>query len=433
MEPENNSTRVEIQTEDQMTGEPHHSEMSTTIAPKYHKFIADPCCIQLCGKPNPLAARYVYAFIFLLTNLLAWIIRDYGHRVLAGLKHLKDCQGGHDCLGTEGVLRVSLGCFIFYFTMFLTTVGSTKVHESRDSWHSGWWPLKSFMWVTLMVGPLFLPSAFIQFYGEIARFGAGIFLIIQLISVINFITWWNNYWLSEKNAEERRTLAITMSTTAYVASLIGIILLYIWYAPRPSCALNIFFITWTLTLIPLITGISFHSKVNASLMTSGLMGLYLVFLCWSALRSEPAAEKCNTRSQATGRGPDWITIISFMIAMLAIVIATFSTGVDSKSFQFQQDEVEEVEEGDDVPYSYGFFHFIFSMGAMYFGMLFIGWNLHQTMQRWSLDVGWISTWVKIVNEWLAAGLFIWTLVAPVVWKKITNSVSTSNSTSNTPV
>jgi len=70
---------------------------------------------------------------------------------------------------------------------------------------------------------------------------------------------------------------------------------------------------------------------------------------------------------------------------------------------------------------------------MYFGMLFIGWNLHQTMQRWSLDVGWISTWVKIVNEWLAAGLFIWTLVAPVVWKKITNSVSTSNSTSNTPV
>jgi len=122
-----------------------------------------------------------------------------------------------------------------------------------------------------------------------------------------------------------------------------------------------------------------------------------------------------------------------MIAMFAIVIATFSAGVDSKSFQFQQDEVEEVEEGDDVPYSYGFFHFIFSMGAMYFGMLFIGWNLHQTMQRWSLDVGWISTWVKIVNEWLAAGLFIWTLVAPVVWKKITNSVSTSNSTSNTPV
>lgn len=25
--------------------------------------------------------------------------------------------------------------------------------------------------------------------------------------------------------------------------------------------------------------------------------------------------------------------------------------------------------------------------------------------RWSIDVGWTSTWVKIVNEWLAAGLY----------------------------
>ena len=42
------------------------------------------------------------------------------------------------------------------------------------------------------------------------------------------------------------------------------------------------------------------TQVNASLMTSVLMGLYLVFLCWSALRSEPTAEICNTRSQAIG-------------------------------------------------------------------------------------------------------------------------------------
>jgi len=118
---------------------------------------------------------------------------------------------------------------------------------------------------------------------------------------------------------------------------------------------------------------------------------------------------------------------SFMIAMLAIVIATFSSVVDSKSFQVSyntfsgfftklhdaciyisvhsirimwwvakqqwvssfilklyslQFQNDEVEAGDDVPYSYGFFHFILSTGAMYFHMLFISWNFHQTMQRW---------------------------------------------------
>jgi hypothetical protein len=35
----------------------------------------------------------------------------------------------------------------------------------------------------------------------------------------------------------------------------------------------------------------------------------------------------------------------------------------------------------NVPYSYGFFHFVFAMGAMYFAMLFVGWSPHQTMHK----------------------------------------------------
>lgn len=29
-----------------------------------------------------LQARYIYGFLFLLTNLMAWFMRDYGHKVL---------------------------------------------------------------------------------------------------------------------------------------------------------------------------------------------------------------------------------------------------------------------------------------------------------------------------------------------------------------
>lgn len=41
-------------------------------------------------KKNSLRARYVYGFIFLLTNLFAWFIRDYGQKVLPEL-HCKLC------------------------------------------------------------------------------------------------------------------------------------------------------------------------------------------------------------------------------------------------------------------------------------------------------------------------------------------------------
>lgn len=49
---------------------------------------------------------------------------------------------------------------------------------------------------------------------------------------------------------------------AYVVCIVGIILMYIWYTPDPSCLLNIFFITWTLVLLQLMTSVSLHPRVS---------------------------------------------------------------------------------------------------------------------------------------------------------------------------
>ncbi|KAK9211452.1 hypothetical protein WN943_000828 [Citrus x changshan-huyou] len=279
---------------------------------------------QFRNGSNPWMARYVYALIFLVANLLAWVVRDYSSAALTEMEKLKNCQGGHHCLGAQGVLRV------FYIIMFLLTAGTSKLHGTRDLWHSGWWSAKIVLWIALTIIPFLLPSSFIQLYGEIAHFGAGVFLLIQLISVISFITWLNDCCLSEKNAE----------------------------------------------------------------------------------RCEPAGETCNRKAEASNK-TDWLTIISFVVALLAIVIATFSTGIDSQCFQLRKSESPAE---DDVPYGYGFFHFVFATGAMYFAMLLIGWNTHHTIRKWTIDVGWTSTWVRIVNEWLAVCVYLWMLVAPVILK-----------------
>lgn len=367
---------------------------------------------QFRNGSNPWMARYVYALMFLVANLLAWAARDYGRSALTEMERLKGCEGGRDCLGAEGVLRVSLGCFTFYITMFLTTVGTSKLNGRRNTWQSGWWSVKIVLWVVFTIIPFLLPSTIIQLYGQIAHFGAGVFLLIQLISVISFITWLNDCCQSDKNAERCQIHVMLLATAAYVVCIVGIIMMYIWYAPEPSCLLNIFFITWTLVLLQLMTSVSLHPKVNAGILAPGLMGLYVVFICWCAIRSEPAGENCIRKATVSTK-TDWLTIISFIIAVLAIVIATFSTGIDSQCFQFRKGETR-LE--DDVPYGYGFFHFVFATGAMYFAMLLISWNPHHTMKRWTIDVGWTSTWVRIVNEWLAVCVYLWMLVAPVIWK-----------------
>ncbi|CAN6699511.1 unnamed protein product [Malus baccata var. baccata] len=368
---------------------------------------------QFRNGSNPWMARYVYGFMFLIANLMAWGVRDYGRNVLTEMERLKGCHGVKDCLGAEGVLRVSLGCFLFYITMFLSTAGTSKLNEPRDSWQSGWWSAKIVMWISFIIIPFLLPATIIQLYGEIAHFGAGVFLLIQLISIISFITWLNDCCQSTKS-ERCRIHVMLLATAAYVVCLVGIILMYIWYAPEPTCLLNIFFITWTLVLLQLMTSVSLHPKVNAGILTPGLMGLYIVFICWFAIRSEPAGTSCNKKADDSTK-TDWLTIISFVIAVLAMVMATFSTGIDSKCFQFRKDETESE---DDVPYGYGFFHFVFATGAMYFGMLLIGWNTHQSMRRFTIDVGWASTWVRIVNEWIAVCVYLWMLVAPIIWESI---------------
>ncbi|XP_048227678.1 probable serine incorporator isoform X2 [Ricinus communis] len=257
---------------------------------------------------NPWMARFAYALIFLSANLLAWAARDYGHGALSEMERLRVCAGKSDCLGAEGVLRVSLGCFVFFMIMFLSTVGTSKFHDPRDSWHSGWWGPKIVLWIALTIMTFLVPSAFIRLYGEIAHFGAGVFLLIQLISIISFITWLNDCCLSEKYAERCHIHAMLIATVAYVVCIVGIIMMYIWYTPETSCLLNIFFITWTLVLLQVITSVSLHPKVNAGFLTPGLMGLYVVFLCWCAIRSEPAGESCNRKAEASKR-TDWLTII----------------------------------------------------------------------------------------------------------------------------
>lgn len=55
-----------------------------------------------------------------------------------------------------------------------------------------------------------------------------------------------------------------LATMAYVICLVGIISMYIWYVPQPTCLLNIFFITWTLVLLQLMTSVSLHPKVSSN-------------------------------------------------------------------------------------------------------------------------------------------------------------------------
>ncbi|KAJ0488044.1 putative serine incorporator/TMS membrane protein [Helianthus annuus] len=94
---------------------------ATNNSKRYAEILAGPWWAQFRYGSNPWMARYVYSVMFLLANLLAWAVRDYGPTALTTMNKLQSCEGGEECLGSEGVLRVSMGCFVsFFITNFIT-------------------------------------------------------------------------------------------------------------------------------------------------------------------------------------------------------------------------------------------------------------------------------------------------------------------------
>lgn len=385
------------------------------------------CICGFCSLPGTRrAAKYVYGVLFLLVAVAVWVIRDMAYSLdLPALYTFSECKkkaydrnwsplaDSSHCAGPEGVLRLSFGIFFFFTIMLVSTAGTKFREDWRDSWHVGWWPLKLLLFLFLLFLPFFIPSIFFEIYASICIGGSAIFLIIQLISLLNFVFVWNDTWL---DMPDRMSWMITIAVVSYAISLAGIIAMYFFFAPHASCSLNIFLITFTLILIVIFSLISFHPSVTAGPMTSGLMGVYLVYLCWSAIMSQPFTQQCNTRPRQSGQG-EWVDIIGLVIAIGSIALSVYATGIDSRCFALHPGgKDEDNPESNEVEYGYGFFHLVFALGSMYLAMLFIGWDLRSTQARWSVDSGWISMWVKLALEWLSAALYGWALVAPHILK-----------------
>jgi hypothetical protein len=71
------------------------------------------------------------------------------------------------------------------------------------------------------------------------------------------------------------------------------------------------------------------------------------------------------------------------------------------------------QDREAVTYNYVQFYIIFALASMYTGMLMTGWGSGR-IEKDLIDVGWTSVAVKITSQWIAAALYMWTLVAPII-------------------
>eukprot|EP00879_Flechtneria_rotunda_P002887 GHRR01003103.1.p1 GENE.GHRR01003103.1~~GHRR01003103.1.p1 ORF type:complete len:394 (+),score=41.53 GHRR01003103.1:350-1531(+) len=389
------------------------------------------CSLLLCCIANPLCcfstgadikrelnvSKWVYCILFTIVTVVTWLLRTYGEEAFETNKLFAYyCSKPNStlnltalCSGQQVALRFSFATFCFFALHFVLLFWCRKEEDPRIGIHTSLWFWKCLLWAGGLVGFLFVPGEAIFYYANIARFGAGIFLVFVMVEMVTW-TYDINEHLVSKDNWWAWTLLIGGSLLCFCGGLAFIGASYYYYATSGSCSLNLFFITWSIVMGAVMVAVLFvpNRLEAAGLLTSGAVFLYTSYLLVSALSSQPI----NDCVRDTGVRQQWIQIVGFFLAIGAICYSTLTLGT-SHIFGAGDEDKHELAYRPDI------FHLIFSLASMYMAMLLTNWELSTDVTNmWVIDKGWISMWVKLGSKWFCEVLYVWTVIAPVVcWNR----------------
>ncbi|XP_052222508.1 serine incorporator 1-like [Dreissena polymorpha] len=446
------------------------------------------CCACCPSCKNSTSTRIAYSFLLILGTVVAAVMLAPGLRgeldKIPGLcKNFVNVPEeiwnsntalfkAQQCDNVVGYLSVYRVCFAMAAFFFLFCVLMIKVNSSKDpraKIQNGFWLFKVLILIGICVGAFFIPRGdFGTAWMWIGLIGGFLFILIQLILLIDFAHGWSESWVEQYEETEAKCwyyglLFFTM--VFYLISLVGIILFYIFYAKDGECGLNKFFVSFNLILCVIVSVISILPKVQeaqprSGLLQASLITAYVTYLTWSAMTNHPNV-KCNpSLTQITfnhgnnvttsspndvsyGKNFDWSSVVSLVIWTFAILYSSIRTSTNSQVGKItmsektilQSDtgsdklpltetgasEKDEEKGGQNVwdneeentAYSYSFFHFMLMLASLYVMMTLTNWFKPSSDLK-TLNSNFAAVWVKIVSSWLCIILYVWTLVAPLI-------------------
>ncbi|XP_049458715.1 serine incorporator 2 [Epinephelus fuscoguttatus] len=440
------------------------------------------CASCLCGSASCLLSsccpstysstisRLAFSFLLLLGTMVSVIM------ILPGMEeHLKKipgfCLGGLSIPGIENkvncdiivgyksVYRMcfAMACFFFLFSIIMIRVRSSK--DPRATIQNGFWFFKFLLLLGITVGAFFIPEGmFTTVWYYFGAVGSFIFIIIQLILLVDFAHSWNQVWLEKaENGNPKCWFAglLFFTITFYALAFTALVLFYVFYTQPDDCTEHKVFISLNFIFCIVVSIVAILPKVqevqpSSGLLQASIITLYTMYVTWSAMTNNPN-RKCNpsllslvqpsSPTPAPGPAPptpapgntqwwDAQGIVGLIIFLFCTLYASIRSSNNTQVNKLMQTEdgqglttdmvVEEDgvrravdNEEDGVTYSYSFFHFSLLLASLYIMMTLTNWYKpntdYDTMQSTMPAV-----WVKICSSWLGLGIYLWTLVAPLV-------------------
>jgi hypothetical protein len=241
--------------------------------------------------------------------------------------------------------------------------------------------------------------------------------------------------------------------------LVEFALLIAYYTGEYSgqCKLHEFFASFNLLICIGLSVAAILPKVQEHMPQSGLLqsamvSLYVLYLTWSAVSNSPQDEcklagflpspnttlapGVSTTTAAPGTDgkahPHFSTesLVGLIVWFLCVLYSSISTsgqgakltGGDRVLLKEDTGAGGDVEAGavrdneeDEVAYSWSLFHVMFALATLYVMMTLTNWySPGEEVTLDSISANMSAVWVKMISSWLCFGLYMWTLVAPLV-------------------
>ncbi|CAG0898591.1 unnamed protein product [Cyprideis torosa] len=394
------------------------------------------CCSACPSCKNSTSSRLMYAILLLVTTVVCCVMLSPG--LEQHLKKVPFCDDtviaeGYHCENVVGYLAVYRICFVvvlFYAAMALIMIGVRSSSDWRAGIQNGFWGLKYLLVIGGCVGAFFIPrGAFGSVWMYFGMVGGFLFILIQLVLILDFAHSWAESWVDRyEETESKKWYAALLSFTFlhYILCIVAVVLFYVYYTRPDDCGLHKFFISFNLILCVGISVVSILDRVQEVQPRSGLLqasfiSLYVMYLTWSAMTNtpdcqfNPSFEKIihpeqnvtdsvtavdTTACNDDGKPSlDRQSIVSLIIWFLCVLYSSIRNASGSQAQKLgvgnvlldedgtagAGDDGNVVERGggrgqtvydnesDGVSYSWSFFHLMFVFSTLYVMMTLTNW------------------------------------------------------------
>jgi serine incorporator 1/3 len=411
--------------------------------------------------------RTIYFVSYFATQIVAWQLRDNSKEVFEEnqdvvFKEFKPCTGRRCAF--EACVRVALANVMFFSVMLVLTLRA-KVPEDRADGaidddadvedmsttqttngysrkkqrfdelsmqyklHVAQWPFKLLLWLVFLCIAFFaLPSQSVDEAFEVFRFGAGLFLLVQMVVVIASVYELNEYLVEKAESSNGGAIALVGGTVSAFALTIAVfVLTFVRYdcdgektiVAATSMSIVILFVCCCFSLM---------EDIRGGLFTSSVVCLYVAYLmcaaameraktCSAAIVDYQQNDNSNNNSLHQSKDEEIVEIVGFIVQLAVVALSAFKAASGHRRFQGVAHVTDDTE--DDSSAAYTFFHGVFLLASMHAAMLFVGWvkitqsDADSDQTRTTLSENTTeSFWIKVTSAYFTALLYLWSLLAP---------------------